>query len=259
MTDLADHPPHFWIEPGLDQTLVCGTPHAAAQALAAGYAPARLRQTSGMILRPSFYRATLADRSEQRRALGLDSAAPIGIVMFGGHGSVQMLRIAKLLRETPLIFACGHNAALLAELKALKRPAPHAAVGFTQDVGALMRAADFFIGKPGPGSLSEAIHLGLPVISFDNAWVMPQERYNVQWLREQQLGLVVRSLRGLRAAAAEMARRWPEFRTNALAVENRAVFEVLEVFDELLARADGYSVMSNTGAGSGTPAACGAR
>jgi len=36
LTDLADHPPHFWIEEGLNQDLVCGTAKAVQQALTAG-------------------------------------------------------------------------------------------------------------------------------------------------------------------------------------------------------------------------------
>jgi processive 1,2-diacylglycerol beta-glucosyltransferase len=235
LTDMADHPPHFWIEPGQDQTLVCGTARAVEQALAAGYAADRVRATSGMILRPSFYAPDAGpDREETRRSLGLDLEAPTGIVMFGGHGSVKMLRIAKALPYRPLIFICGHNAALLAELRALERPAPHAALGFTQDLVPLMRAADYFIGKPGPGSLSEALHLGLPVVTIDNAATMPQERYNVQWLRDRGLGLAVRSLRGLPAAIDELLARLPEFRGRVAQVENRALFEVLDILAELL-------------------------
>lgn len=234
MTDLADHPPHFWIEPGQDQTLVCGSARAVAQGLAAGLPLHRVRGTSGMILRPAFYEPAQKDRDTLRRELGLDPHTPTGIVMFGGHGSVQMLQIAKRLRDVPLIFVCGHNAALLAEIKALERPAAHAAVGFVQDVASLMRAADFFIGKPGPGSLSEAVHLGLPVITFDNASTMPQERYNVQWVRDLGLGLAVRSVRALDAAAAELLESLPEYQARVRSMNNRAVFEVLDILQEVL-------------------------
>jgi hypothetical protein len=54
LTDLADHPPHFWIEPGQNQHLVCGSAHAQSQARAAGYADRQISLTSGMILRPAF-------------------------------------------------------------------------------------------------------------------------------------------------------------------------------------------------------------
>jgi 1,2-diacylglycerol 3-beta-galactosyltransferase len=242
MTDLADHPPHFWIEPGQDQTLVCGSAKAVQQALAAGLPAHRVHATSGMILRPAFYEPASSERDVLRRSLGLDPHAPAGIVMFGGHGSVQMLRIAKALRDVPLIFVCGHNAALLAELRALRRPAPHAAVGFVQDVAGLMRAADFFIGKPGPGSLSEAVHLGLPVITFDNAWTLPQERYNVQWVRAMGLGMAVPSVRALHAAAAELLGQLPAYQARVRTLENRAVFEVLDILEPLLERATVRSV-----------------
>lgn len=234
LTDMADHPPHFWIEPGQRQTLVCGTPRAVTQAFQAGYAPHQVRSTSGMILRPSLYRARGLDRAQARAALGLPGAAPAGVVMFGGHGSVQMLKIAKALPRVPLIFACGHNAALAAELNALERPAPHVALGFTPDIGRVLRAGDFFIGKPGPGSLSEAVHLGLPVLTFDNASTMPQERYNLQWVRERGVGLAVHTLRGLPGAAAKLLDDLPAFQRRAAAVHNHAVFEVLDVFEELL-------------------------
>ena len=234
LTDMADHPPHFWIEPGLDQLLVCGSPRAVTQAFAAGYAPRQVRCTSGMIVRPSLYRARELDRAAARRELGLPADGAVGLVMFGGHGSVQMLRIAKVLAEVPLVFACGHNAALVAELRSLRRPAPHVALGFTPDIGRVMRAADFFIGKPGPGSLSEAVLMGLPVLTFDNAWTMPQERYNLQWVRENGYGLTVRSVRGLAHAARALLADLPAYRDCVAAVDNRAVWEVLDLFEDLL-------------------------
>src|ERR1700731_3006811 len=56
LTDLADYPPHFWIE-RQEQYLVCGTATAARQAIAMGHARERVFRTSGMIVRPEFYRS----------------------------------------------------------------------------------------------------------------------------------------------------------------------------------------------------------
>jgi hypothetical protein len=234
LTDLADLPPHFWIEPDQPQHVVCGTEHAVGQALMAGVAPARVRRVSGMMLRPSFYRPARGDRAAARRALGLDATRPTAVVMYGGQGSTQMLRIARLLPDVQLVFLVGHNAALGERLKRLPAAAPRAVVGFTPDVAELLRLGDFFIGKPGPGSLSEALHLGLPVITVENAWTMPQERWNTRWVREQRVGIVVSSLRALPAAVRQMHAELPQWRTRVAALRNRAVYEVADLLAELL-------------------------
>ena len=67
MTDLADCPPHFWIEPQ-DQFLICGTAVAERQALAIGLDSRYVMRTSGMIVRPEFY-----DRLQLCRADELQS------------------------------------------------------------------------------------------------------------------------------------------------------------------------------------------
>jgi UDP-N-acetylglucosamine:LPS N-acetylglucosamine transferase len=242
MTDLADLPPNFWIEPGQDQWIVCGTPRALAQARAAGYPDHRLRLTSGMILRPSFYEPACADRSAELRALGLDPARPTAVVMFGGQGSMQMHGIAKALGELQLIALCGHNQALAAALRKARGGAPRAVIGFTPDVAHYLRLGDFLIGKPGPGCLSEALHCGLPVLTFLNAWTMPQERYNAQWVREQGLGLALKSMRELGPGAAEMVQRLPELRARVRGLHNRALFEVCDLIGELLAQ-DGAAML----------------
>jgi UDP-N-acetylglucosamine:LPS N-acetylglucosamine transferase len=239
MTDLADFPPHFWTEPDTDQHVICGTERALAQAHAAGCAPHRIHRMSGMVLHPDFHAPLDIDRGRECAALGLDPARPIGVVMFGGHGSAAMRTIAAQLRDVQLILICGHNEALAAQLRQSTVGAPHAVLGFTSQVRRYMQLGDFFIGKPGPGSLSEAVHLGLPVITFRNAWTMPQERYNTEWVREQRLGLVVRSAHAIRPAVLELMADAESFRANVRRLRNRAVFDVPEVLAAMLAQAPG--------------------
>ncbi|MFN9503457.1 MAG: glycosyltransferase [Rubrivivax sp.] len=234
LTDMADHPPHFWIEPDQDQWLICGSDRAVQQARAAGYADSRIAQTSGMVIKPSFYVPDATPREAARMAHGLHPQAPTAVVVFGGQGSRQMLRVARLLDGVQLVLLCGHNHALKEQLSTMTRSAPHVALGFLDQVAPLMRLGDFFIGKPGPGCLSEAVRLGLPVITLRNAWTMPQERYNAQWVKDNGVGLVVPSLSALPAAAQAMVAQLGAFQRAANAIDNRAVFEVPALLARLL-------------------------
>jgi UDP-N-acetylglucosamine:LPS N-acetylglucosamine transferase len=247
LTDMADLPPHFWIEPGLSQHIVCGTARALAQAQAAGYRCDQLSQTSGMVLHPSFHAPIRVDRERELAALGLDPGRPTGLVMFGGQGSMQMLRIARLLSKHQLILMCGHNQELAVALRRLQRQAPHAVLRFTRDVARTMALADWFVGKPGPGSLSEALHMGLPVITFSNAWTMPQERFNARWVEQQGVGRVVTSLKQLPKAVEAVAAELPALRQRVAALHNRAVFEVPDILEAQLVRAAQASPVSRDG------------
>jgi hypothetical protein len=238
MTDLADHPPRFWIDKGLGQHLVCGSARAVQQAKEAGHAPDRIHATSGMLLRDDFYAPPLADRADERRRLGLDPGRPTGIVLFGGQGSKAMLGIAKRLPDTQLILACGHNTALADALRALPARAPRRVLGFTPDVARTMQLADFFIGKPGPGSLSEAVQMHLPVIVVRNRWTLPQERYNTQWVSEHGVGRVLASFAQVDRAVSELVAELPRYRAATQRLRNRAVFELPGLLRDILARAD---------------------
>ena len=236
LTDMADHPPHFWIEPGLAQHVVCGTDHAVAQALQAGCDPARVHRASGMILRPAFYFGAPVDREAERRRLGLDAHMPTGLVMFGGTGSRVMKRITTRLPTTPLILMCGRNPTLAQALRAQAAQAPRVVVEFTPDVQRWMQLADFFIGKPGPGALSEAVQQGLPVIVTHNAWTMPQERWNTRWVQQHGLGIVQRSFATVQAAVDTLTRDLRSYRDRVGLMDNRAVFEVPRILERILAQ-----------------------
>ncbi len=240
LTDIADYPPHFWIEKGQDQYFVCGSELAEKQALGSGYGRERVFRTSGMILNPRFYQKVEVDRAAERRKLGLDPERPTALVMFGGFGSGVMEKITERLEasglDLQLILICGKNAELKARLERKAGRMVKFVEGFTREVPYYMRLADFFIGKPGPGSISEALHLGLPVIVTKNALTLPQERYNADWVMENEVGIVEKHFGRVDEAVRRLleAGVLARYQANARRLENRAVFEVPEIFERLL-------------------------
>ena len=152
-----------------------------------------------------------------------------------------MTRIARALDgasvSLQLIFICGRNLKLRERLQAMPLRYPRYVEGFTSEIPHYMQLADFFIGKPGPGSISEALAMKLPVVVVSNAWTLPQERYNAEWVREKQVGVVLRSFSGIERGIAELleAARFARFRENAAQVRNRAVFEIPEILEKILA------------------------
>ena len=234
LTDLADYPPHFWMERQV-QYVICGTDKAVEQARAIGHPPEHIFRASGMILGPKFYEPVTVDRRAERVKLGLDPERPTALVLFGGQGSQVMKEIARRLPDTQLIFICGRNQKLAAELKAM--PAGGAArfvEGFTKEIPYYMHLCDFFLGKPGPGSVSEAMAMHLPVIVESNSWTLPQERYNAEWVRERGVGIVVRNFREVVPAVEQMLGRLGEYKANVEKIENRAAFEIPDFLEKIL-------------------------
>jgi 1,2-diacylglycerol 3-beta-galactosyltransferase len=133
---------------------------------------------------------------------------------------------------------CGRNERLARDLRNCRSKIPFHVVEFTPEVPFYMSLSDFFIGKPGPGSISEAIHMTLPVIIERNAWTLPQERYNADWVLEKQVGLVVNSFGKIAAATDQLLEpaTLARYRANASAICNRAVFEIPDILEIILKR-----------------------
>jgi 1,2-diacylglycerol 3-beta-galactosyltransferase len=239
LTDFADFPPRFWIEPGLDRVVV-GTDEAKEQALAIGIPPERVSRVSGMVMHPRFYRAGGPSvRGRVRAELGLGEADFAATLLFGGKGSPEMAPLSEgLLAADPafrVIAICGENPRLYARLATLEARAAGRLVrlGFTDRVAELLAASDLLVTKPGPGSLSEAFHQRVPVVVTRNVHTIPQERFNTDFVRDRGLGLVVSRTRDVPAAALGLsrdaeARAAIRERLAALS-ENRAVYEVIDI------------------------------
>jgi 1,2-diacylglycerol 3-beta-galactosyltransferase len=250
LTDIADYPPHFWIE-RQRQFLVCGSDRAVAQAREHGHGDDDIFRASGMILHPRFYEPPIADPVAERARLGLRPDLPTAIVLFGGFGSKVMLDIAERLDESQLelqlIFICGRNEKLTNALRARTSRLPRFVEGFTTKVNTYMQLGDFFIGKPGPGSVSEALAMRLPVIVECNAWTLPQERYNAVWVVEKEVGIVLHSFREIVSAVETIIApgTLQRFHANAAGLKNRAVFEIPGMFEEILERSASAAAAPN--------------
>jgi 1,2-diacylglycerol 3-beta-galactosyltransferase len=152
-----------------------------------------------------------------------------------------MLEIAERLdadgpHHAQVIYICGRNEKLAQTLLRRRSRLRSFVEGFTSQVPFYMTLSDFLIGKPGPGSVSEAVAMRLPVIVERNAWTLPQERYNAEWVQEKHLGLVVRGPAQIPGAIKEMLERGnlARFRAQAAAMRNEAVYEIPGILRKLV-------------------------
>ena len=245
LTDLADFPPHFWIEPGVDRVIV-GCERAVAQAMGLGIPRPRDVPDLGDAAAPALlpHAGALPSAHGVRRELGIESRAFVVLVLFGGKGSPEMRPLCASLLEQPgewrVIAICGDNPGLFESLRELElRSAGRLQrLGFTDRVADYMAASDLLVTKPGPGSLAEAFHQRLPVVVTCNPYTIPQERYNARFVEEKALGLVVSHWRQIPDAVTRLATQsdlLQRCRAGIAALpENRAVYEALQVIgDEL--------------------------
>jgi len=186
-----------------------------------------------MILKENFY-ADPGANPLTRGMLGLQPGTPTALIMFGGNGSSSATKtILNQLENTrepvQTIVLCGNNKKLVKDLSG--RPDCHA-TGFVSNVADYMRLSDFVIGKPGPGSISEAVFCGCPVIVEGNSSTMPQERPNLDWIKDNGVGIVVESFRKEMTQAADvLISHLQTYRENIIRniPPNRAIFEVIDI------------------------------
>ncbi len=263
LTDFADCPPAFWFDPETGGEWVCGSQRAVDQAKSLGISSSRLKLSSGLVIHPQFYAdsalslhtaapsasplsatelaaESVAYKASQREQLGLAANCLTAIVMFGGNGSKQMVKIAQQLEKfgenLQIIFVCGHNQALAEQLKSYTGSQKRAVVEFVDEISHYMRLSDFFIGKPGNVSVSEALAMNLPVVTACNFATMSQERYCAEWVLEQNVGIVLSSFNKVDQAIAQLLQpdALKQYQASLAKLNNQAVFEVIDLLQATL-------------------------
>jgi hypothetical protein len=243
LTDYSDFPPHFWVVPDLDRVIV-GCEEAVTQMQQAGVAAARVVRHSGMPLHPRFYPRVSAERSAAvRQEMGIAENAFVTLLLFGGKGTPEMAPLAReILAAIPtghVVAIGGSNPRLVERLNAIASAEPRLhPFGFTDRVADLMAACDVLVTKPGPGSLAEALHQRVPIVTIANGHTVPQERWNARYLEDRGFGYVEHrwpdlARRVQRLAEDPAERRAIVARQGALP-PNEAVFEAVDYLRRLV-------------------------
>jgi hypothetical protein len=73
------------------------------------------------------------------------------------------------------------------------------------------------------------------VIVERNLWTLPQERYNAEWVLERGAGLVLPNFSQVKEEAARLLGSLDEYRANVAKIENRAVFEIIDILRSITA------------------------
>ena len=210
-------------------TYLCPSKAALKEGLERGIPQEMLVELSGLIVRGQFYKK-LPKKVEEPKTR-------VGIVFFGGAGSNKMVQIVEELHEkVELIVLCGHNKKLIKKLNSLETKHKLSCYGFVQDVENYMQKADFFIGKPGPGAVAEALLSGLLIITFANFHTMLQERDVADYIEQRSLGIVVKSYKEVGEAVEMLLSDYAFYKKNVLEEKNRGVFEAADFIVEKMSK-----------------------
>ncbi|KAI4379511.1 hypothetical protein MLD38_005794 [Melastoma candidum] len=138
-----------------------------------------------------------------------------------------------------MIIICGRNKTLVSTLESESWKIPVKVRGFETQMEKWMGACDCIITKAGPGTISEALIKGLPIILND--YIPGQEKGNVPYVVENGAGVFTRSSRETARIVAEwFSTKKDELKKmseNALKLaQPEAVFNIVKDMHELAAQ-----------------------
>lgn len=195
VTDYDLH--NMWLVPGLAGYLAA-TPEVAYRMRSRGLDPQRVHVT-GIPVMAAFSGSSdaaaaipAAERDACVARLGLDPGRPVVLMSSGGAVIGDLAQLVRhVLSLDPhdsdfqVIAVAGRNVAahrVLSDMAACM-PRRLLAIGFTDDMAGLMRAADLVVTKPGGLTVSECMALGKPMLLVSP--IPGQEENNATYLLEQ--------------------------------------------------------------------------
>lgn len=178
----------LWYHPSVDLCLVASE-EARRRALVFGMQPEQVRVV-GMPVADRFCLPPL-DREMLRKRFGWPTNRRIVLLVGGGEGMGPMENAAQAIASSKLpialVIVSGRNRYLKERLEAKKWPIPTKIYGFVSEMPEFMRAAEILVTKAGPGTISEALIAGLPMILYSR--LPGQEDGNVTFVTSEGAGV----------------------------------------------------------------------
>jgi len=131
------------------------------------------------------------DPAVLRQRLGWPQDRPLVLLVGGGEGMGPLEKTARAIADAQvfisLIVIAGRNQSLKVRLESMHWPIPTFIYGFVREMPDFMRAADILVTKAGPGTISEALNAGLPMILYSR--LPGQEDGNVSYVVSEGAGV----------------------------------------------------------------------
>jgi 1,2-diacylglycerol 3-beta-galactosyltransferase len=110
------------------------------------------------------------DKQQLRLRLGWTRDLPVILLVGGGEGMGPIESSARAIDasglKAELVIIAGRNQMLKKRLEAYHWSLPTRIYGFVREMPDFMQAADILLTKAGPGTITEALNAGLPMILF---------------------------------------------------------------------------------------------
>jgi 1,2-diacylglycerol 3-beta-galactosyltransferase len=190
----------LWCDPSTDAFLVpteLGRAHALEHKI-----PAEKISITGLPIRLLFTQPP-EPKPVVRARLGLKPDRPVVLMMGGGQGLGRVYEIAEAIGRSrldlQLLVIAGRNKKLKEQIDAANWPALNGGTnpqgrtvdlrgyGYTEEIPALMNAADVLITKAGPTTICEAFTRNLPMII--SGYIPVQEEENADYVTKHGAGI----------------------------------------------------------------------
>ena len=178
----------LWFHEAVD---LCVVPTEAAyqRALLAGLSTEQVK-VIGLPVADRFCQP-IGNRKALLHKLGWPQELPVVLLVGGGDGMGPLEKTALAIAEAnlpiTLVVIAGRNVELKQRLEAHKWPMTTLIYGFVHEMPDFMRAADILVTKAGPGTISEAMNAGLPMILYSR--LPGQEDGNVDYVISEGVGV----------------------------------------------------------------------
>jgi UDP-N-acetylglucosamine:LPS N-acetylglucosamine transferase len=246
VTDFREPARRTWFQHKA-QYVVCGTAESERQARQFGIAADQIYRMSGVIISPDFAEFRLRfsrheARAAARRGVGLSPDTLTGLMMFGGQGAARMVDYAAAIERSDLsvqmIYACGASPSVMTAINQFPLERPRVVLGHSNEIARYMGLSDFFVGKPGPGAMAEALSMGLPLVLEANGKTLLQERYNLDWAARADAAILFKDpehlVSGLRCLLQPST--FGRMQAAARQYHNQAISQILAILDDIFER-----------------------
>jgi 1,2-diacylglycerol 3-beta-galactosyltransferase len=178
----------LWFHKDVDLCIV-PTEAARQRALLAGLSPDQVKVV-GLPVADRFCQPA-GDQLALRQKLDWPQDRPVVLLVGGGEGMGPIEKIAVAIAEAnlpiTLAIVAGRNQELKQRLEERQWPMKSLIYGFVHEMPDFMRAANILVTKAGPGTISEALNAGLPMILYSR--LPGQEDGNVDYVLSEGVGV----------------------------------------------------------------------